>query len=109
VGAGGAARVPLDPTKLRERTRASMPGFAYAGIVPIYVGEIGMSGNVKGLTSTVEQTTLAAGAHEVRGTLFFDLEGAPGQPVRIDISYEDLVTHASAQATAAYAARVSAR
>jgi hypothetical protein len=47
---------------------------------------------------TSAATTLAAGGREIRGTLFFDLEGEPGQPVRIDLSYEDLATHASAAA-----------
>ncbi len=98
--AGGQTRYPLDPSKVRERNRYAIPMFAYAGIVPIYVGSMNTGAETKGLATTVEQTRLAAGDREILGTLFYDLEGTPGKPVRIDLSFEDLTTHASAMARA---------
>ena len=100
--ASGGARFPLDPTKVRERNRISFPLFAYGGIVPIYMGEMNMSADTKGLASTVEQLTMPSGMREVRGTLFFDLEGAASRPMRMDLSYEDLITHESQGAIAPY-------
>jgi hypothetical protein len=103
--AGGATLFPLDPTKLRERNRFGVPLFAYGGIVPLYMGSMNMSGQTRGFAgSTVEELTLPGETHELRGTLFFDLEGAPGQPVRMDVSYEDLVTHRLRAVAAPYGA-----
>jgi hypothetical protein len=102
---GGAQRFPLDPTKLRERNGLSMAMFAVVGFVPIYVGSVGMGAATKSVSNTLEQVALPGDARAVRGTLLFDLEGAPGRPLRIDVSYEDVLTHETQSATARYAKR----
>jgi hypothetical protein len=103
--AGGAQRFALDPTKLRERNGLSTAMFAVVGFVPIYVGSVGMGESPKSVGNTLEQAVLPADARGVRGMLLFDLDGAPGRPLRMDVSYEDVLTQETQSATARYAQR----
>lgn len=89
---GEKERFPLDPLKVNERHRGTMTTMIYTGgvFVPMTMET---AGDTKGLSQSVEDLTMPAEKSELRGVLFFDLEGL-SQPVpeHLELDYEDLST-----------------
>ena len=93
----GLRRFALDPGKLVvERLGVS------TGSLPIYSGSQGTSLSPQSIGNTLEQADLSFDARELRTTLLFELLDGPGQPVQMDVSYEDVLTHEIHSVTVPY-------
>lgn len=90
----GGERFPLDPLKVQERHRMNLmvPVFAGGFMVPLLVET---SGNTTGLEWAGDELLMTTARNELRGLMFFDLEGASAsKPTRVQLELEDTVTGA---------------
>jgi len=98
----GTQRLPLDPLKVQERNRGQMTTVIYAGGVFVPYS-MDASHETSGLDKSVDQLVLPPRTGELRGLLFFDLEGVQRPaPRKLEVGYEDLVTHENKQLVVTY-------
>lgn len=89
----GAERFPLDPLKVQERHRTNLTVPMLAGGLLFVAVSVETAGNTTGLTSAVEELVMPTARNELKGMLFFDLEGAASsKPKRLELEYEDAET-----------------
>lgn len=89
----GSERFPLDPLKVQERHRMNVTVPVYAGGLLFVPLAMETAGNTTGLTSAVDELVMPTARNELKGLLFFDLEGASSsKPKRLELEYEDTET-----------------
>ncbi|RYZ01424.1 MAG: hypothetical protein EOO73_35595 [Myxococcales bacterium] len=90
----GSQRFPLDPLKVQERHRVNLmvPVFAGGFMVPFMMEA---AGTTTGMEYAGDELMMPTARNELRGILFFDLEGGlSSKPKRVDLELEDAVTGA---------------
>ena len=91
----GTERFPLDPLKVQERHRMNLTVLIYGGGLLFVPLAVETSGNTTGLASAGDELVMPTARNELRGMLFFDLEGAAStKPKRLELEYEDTETGA---------------